>query len=113
VLPCDCVGWGVTFYELLLQLKVSMFNRMVLISNSTIAIKNHHKIKQIEKKRNEDSLFSEIQKAQISFHNTIIANKYPGLLEDKYTYEPSDEESEEEAKPVSKSKNKTVADFYF
>jgi len=82
---------------------------MVLVSNSTIAIKNHHKIKQIEKKRNEDSLFSnfsEIQKAQISFHNTIIANKYPGLLEDKYTYEPSDEESEEEAKPISKSKKK-------
>jgi len=81
---------------------------MVLISNSTIAIKNHHKIKQIEKKRNEDSLFSnfsEIQKAQISFHNTIIANKYPGGLEDKYTNEPSDEESEE-ATPVSKSKKK-------
>jgi hypothetical protein len=39
--------------------------------------------------------------------NKIITNKYHGLLEDKYTYEGSDEEeSEEEAKPVLKSRKK-------
>jgi len=75
---------------------------MVLISNSTINIKNHHKIKCNEKK-NENYNYSENV-------NKIITNKYHGLLEDKYTYEGSDDESEsdeaEPAKPVSKSKKK-------
>ena len=71
---------------------------MVLISNSTINIKNHHKIKCNEKKK---------EKFNYSQHlNKIITNKYHGLLENKYTYEGSDEESEEEAAPVSKSKKK-------
>ena len=73
---------------------------MVLISNSTINIKNHHKMKCNEKKH---------EKFDYSQHvNKIITNKYHGLLEDKYIYEGSDgeTESEEEAKPVSKSKKK-------
>jgi hypothetical protein len=73
---------------------------MVLISNSTINIKNHHKIKCNEKKHEKFDYSQNV--------NKIISNKYHGLLEDKYTYEGSDgeTESEEEAKPVSKSKKK-------
>jgi hypothetical protein len=70
---------------------------MVLISNSTINIKNHHKIKCNEKK-SENYNYSQ-------YVNKIITNKYHGLLENKYTYEGSDEESEEAA-PISKSKKK-------
>ena len=72
---------------------------MVLISNSTINIKNHHKIKSNEKKGENYNYSQNV--------NKIITNKYHGLLEDKYIYEGSDEEeSEEEAKPVSKSRKK-------
>jgi hypothetical protein len=73
---------------------------MVLISNGGIInIKNHHKIKCNEKKGENYNYSQNV--------NKIISNKYHGLLEDKYTYEGSDEEeSEEEAKPVSKSKKK-------
>ena len=75
---------------------------MVLISNGgVINIKNHHKIKCNEKKHEK---FDYSQ-----YVNKIITNKYHGLLENKYTYEGSDEESEAEAeaaKPVSKSKKK-------
>ena len=74
---------------------------MVLISNGgTINIKNHHKIKCNEKKH---------EKFDYSQHvNKIITNKYHGLLENKYTYEGSDEEveSDEEANPVSTSRKK-------
>lgn len=40
--------------------------------------------------------------------NKIITNKYHGLLEDKYTYEGSDEEveSDEEKETVAKTKKK-------
>jgi hypothetical protein len=70
---------------------------MVLISNGgTINIKNHHKIKCNEKK-NENFNYSH----QI---NKIITNKYHGLLEDKYTYEPSDEESESKQKDEENGK---------
>ena len=83
--------------------KKSNYIEMVLISNGgTINIKNHYKIKCNEKK-NENFNYSH----QI---NKIITNKYHGLLEDKYIYEGSDDESESEeaeaAKPVSKSKKK-------
>jgi hypothetical protein len=73
---------------------------MVLISNSTINIKNHHKIKCNEKKNEKFNYSQNV--------NKIITNKYHGLLEDKYIYEGSDEESEAEAEaaPVSKSKKK-------
>ena len=73
---------------------------MVLISNGgTINIRNHRKMKCNEKK-NENYNYSQNV-------NKIITNKYHGLLEDKYIYEGSDEEeSEEEAKPVSKSRKK-------
>ena len=74
---------------------------MVLISNGgVINIKNHHKIKCNEKKGENYNYSQNV--------NKIITNKYHGLLEDKYTYEGSDgeTESEEEAKPVSKSKKK-------
>ena len=75
---------------------------MVLISNSTINIKNHHKIKCNEKKNEKFNYSQNV--------NKIITNKYHGLLEDKYIYEGSDDESEsdeeEAAKPVSKSKKK-------
>ena len=73
---------------------------MVLISNGgTTNIKNHHKMKCNEKK-NENYNYSQNV-------NKIITNKYHGLLEDKYIYEGSDEEeSDEEAKPVLKSRKK-------
>ena len=73
---------------------------MVLISNGGIInIKNHHKIKCNEKKGENYNYSQNV--------NKIISNKYHGLLEDKYIYEGSDEEeSEEEAKPVSKSRKK-------
>ena len=76
---------------------------MVLISNGGIInIKNHRKIYGNEKK-GENYNYSEND-------NKIITNKYHGLLEDKYIYEGSDEESEAEAEaeaaPVSKSKKK-------
>jgi len=82
------------------QHKVFSFYRMVLISNSTINIKNHHKIKSNEKKGENYNYSQNV--------NKIITNKYHGLLGDKYIYEGSDgeTESEEEAKPVSKSKKK-------
>jgi len=74
---------------------------MVLISNGgVINIKNHRKIYGNEKKGENYNYSQNV--------NKIISNKYHGLLEDKYTYEGSDgeTESEEEAKPVSKSKKK-------
>ena len=74
---------------------------MVLISNGgVINIKNHHKIKCNEKKGENYNYSQNV--------NKIITNKYHGLLENKYIYEGSDEEAEsdEEEKPVSKSKKK-------
>ena len=75
---------------------------MVLISNGGIInIKNHHKIKCNEKKGENYNYSQNVNK---------IIYKYHGLLENKYTYEGSDEESDEAeaeaAKPVSKSKKK-------
>jgi hypothetical protein len=74
---------------------------MVLISNGgVINIKNHRKIYGNEKKGENYNYSQNV--------NKIITNKYHGLLGDKYIYEGSDgeTESEEEAKPVSKSKKK-------
>ena len=74
---------------------------MVLISNGgVINIKNHRKIYGNEKKHEKFDYSQNV--------NKIITNKYHGLLGDKYIYEGSDgeTESEEEAKPVSKSKKK-------
>ena len=73
---------------------------MVLISNSTINIKNHHKMKCNEKKH-EKFDYSQCV-------NKIITNKYHGLLENKYTYEGSDgeTESDEEKEKASVTKNK-------
>ena len=73
---------------------------MVLISNGSINIKNHHKIKQNEKKH-ESKTFN------YSEHlNKIITNKYHGLLEDKYIYEGSDDESESDAEKETVTKTK-------
>ena len=74
---------------------------MVLISNGgTINIKNHHKMKCNEKKIENYNYSQNV--------NKIITNKYHGLLEDKYTFEPSDEEAEsdEEKETVTKNKKK-------
>lgn len=72
---------------------------MVLISNSTINIKNHHKIKCNEKKHEKFDYSQNV--------NKIITNKYHGLLEDKYIYEEEVESDEEkETAPVTKNKKK-------
>ena len=73
---------------------------MVLISNGSINIKNHRKIKQNEKKHENYDYSQNV--------NKIITNKYHGLLENKYTYEGSDEEveSDEEKETVTKTKKK-------
>ena len=58
---------------------------MVLVSHSGfINIKNHYKIRCIEKSREN----------QVKVINPITTNKYHGLLENKFVYEPSDDEED-------------------